>query len=375
VGCESKATQTEIHVPPTPSKSARERHRKAFLRNSKGVQTENHVDPAKALPGGSGRISPEMGGDAQILQDPLSYSEPLVGSEADTVSPLAPPVPNNSSEPPAAICSNEAAASGRPGGKTRASEGAGDSEGVTAGLLAESETCSDGKADAMVTCEKKRTSGEEEEGNEASGLKPLAAFAQQLLGAGILSKVDARGQPANSMARYEAVSDLLSQVADSRELQASSYRGQAYDADYVCTVDDFRGEVLLPVGVDELPEHNMIVLVMGGAHYSLIIVDVYDKTVHVFDTACHMSDKTVRRMVNAVFPELALSLGCEHGFRLSNHTGRLHQYGVTCGPWTVWLAFAYIFDYRACRSSVEPGALDYAVLQADPIEFWQEVVY
>lgn len=196
-----------------------------------------------------------------------------------------------------------------------------------------------------------------------------------LVGAGgVLSPVDAFGGQSGEMVQYEAVLGLLSQLVDPAAHRLT-FRQQAYDV-YVALASfvDFEMTMTMPVSIDEVPSHNMLVLVLQGeAHYSLVIVDVYDKVVHVFDTAFESSTGFVARLVDAMIPDVPL-LSPEHGFQLCNHTGKLQQRGATCGPWAVWIAFAYAFNHAGCRTNLRP-ALDYRGMQVDPLDFWKEVVF
>jgi hypothetical protein len=198
-------------------------------------------------------------------------------------------------------------------------------------------------------------------------------LARALISSGVLTKADGHGRGGNSVMLL-TLSPLLRQLSQPK-IWGLTYRRQVYDE--VISAISYGGAdvtVQMPLGIETVPDHNMVVLLLNGSgHYSLIIVDVYDKEVHVFDTMSRSSNWWNQRIVEMMFPELPL-LSPRIGFKLCNHTGNLHQSGLTCGPWSLWIAFAYAFNYGGCRTNL-PSRLDYRALQVDPVEFWSEIVY
>ena len=60
--------------------------------------------------------------------------------------------------------------------------------------------------------------------------------------------------------------------------------------------------------------------------------------------------------------------------QVCNHTRKVVQEAATCGPWSLWICFAYVFNYKRCRSP-DDDAIAYASLQDDALDFWSEITY
>ena len=76
----------------------------------------------------------------------------------------------------------------------------------------------------------------------------------------------------------------------------------------------------------------------------------------------------IKYTVYRQFPHMDL---LHRGYQIRNHTGRIRQSGGTCGPWSLWICFAYALNFRGCRRA-EDDRIDYACFkQADALQFWK----
>lgn len=91
---------------------------------------------------------------------------------------------------------------------------------------------------------------------------------------------------------------------------------------------------------------------------------------HAFDSLGRWSDQQVNAVLQGLYPNVDL-LG-QHGYRLSNSTGKIRQTGATCGPWALWSLVAYVFNYKQCRHA-SSDVIDCAVLRGGALPFWRAV--
>lgn len=106
---------------------------------------------------------------------------------------------------------------------------------------------------------------------------------------------------------------------------------------------------------------------LQARHFTGIIVNHEHARIHVFDTWHHYTDQVVSALVqNTVWQGAA-------GYTIDNHTASM-QDGPTCGPWTVWIFVAYVFNYHGLRGGAD--TLDLSVMsQTDALDFWRHVTY
>jgi hypothetical protein len=187
-------------------------------------------------------------------------------------------------------------------------------------------------------------------------------FGQKLLDYG-LHKEDHFGYVDGQWVQYDTVSNIIHQILQTK----LTYQGKPYDL-LVCMIDS-KGDVLMNNQlITDVTKVTFVINVYVDEHYALSIIDPFEKTIHMFDTCFHRTDSYLRQIIREVMPNAADKLA---ELKTMNHSGVLRQTGATCGPWVVWLCFAYAFNYRQCRSDSE--TLQYDVLQVNPIDFWKVI--
>lgn len=161
---------------------------------------------------------------------------------------------------------------------------------------------------------------------------------------------------------------------DTEESKEVTWQGEAYDV-RMCHLDDSI-HVCDPDVFSEGPlEKNLIVLFIHiagetqGLHFSAVVISAARKLVHVFDTLSTWSIPKIKYTLHQQFPLLGLfSLRKEYCIR--NHTGKVLQSGGTCGPWSLWICFAYAMNFRGCRDP-DDDSINYTCLeQSDALRFW-----
>lgn len=107
-----------------------------------------------------------------------------------------------------------------------------------------------------------------------------------------------------------------------------------------------------------------------GYHYSSIILNAFEKKVHVFDTLGCWHDDRAWALVRGAFPLINFR---RRRYSMRNHTGKLRQRGATCGAWSTWIIVAYALNYKACRLARDE--VDTKKMEADAVAFWKCVTY
>jgi len=125
------------------------------------------------------------------------------------------------------------------------------------------------------------------------------------------------------------------------------------------------------------PEQPQCILVVHtsaqgtGQHFSSLVINPAQQLVHAFDSlGGRWADGRVKAVVQGLYPNL--DLFGQHGYRLSNNTGKIRQTGATCGPWALWCLAAYVFNYKQCRHH-SSDEVDCAVLKDGALAFWGAV--
>ena len=66
---------------------------------------------------------------------------------------------------------------------------------------------------------------------------------------------------------------------------------------------------------------------------------------------------------------------CKSGFKIRNHTGRTPwQSRGTCGPWSLWTIYAYVFNFGAVRGKDDTIRYE-SFKQDDAIVFWRAFTF
>ena len=228
---------------------------------------------------------------------------------------------------------------------------------------------------------RRRTKASKQNHRSSTGYEPLsgdidrntahgAVFALRSVG---LRPVESYGNRDGEWVTDVTILELLA-FLDQEESQQVTWQGEAYDA-RMCHLDTRSMTICDPDLFSEGPlEKNLLVLVIHttsatcGLHFSAIVVNATHKLVHAFDTLCTWSTPRIKYTLHQQFPLMNL-LG--NGYKIRNHTGKICQRGGTCGPWSLWICFAYALNFRGCRNAAD-DSIDYSCLeQKDVLHFWR----
>jgi hypothetical protein len=108
--------------------------------------------------------------------------------------------------------------------------------------------------------------------------------------------------------------------------------------------DGLKGEDIVLIVIDE-----------DQQHYFTVLIETFrlQRAVHVFDTLYPRKLTAVKNMLAGMFGP---SVFTSDKYNFHNYTAHnmgdptAKQEGATCGPWSVWIAVAFIFDIHRCRS-------------------------
>ena len=199
-----------------------------------------------------------------------------------------------------------------------------------------------------------------------------STFAKWLLQSG-LQRVDSKGKHCGNWVFDTTILHLLEFLCPD-DLAVDTCLSEKYEV-RVCYIDATTMTVELPDLESKTDlDRNMLLLVTHiasetvGLHYNVIIINSRLKILHVFDTMKKWKDCAAKRVVVTQFPCMKWQ-----GYKVRNHTQKLHQVSATCGPWSLWICFAYAFNYKNCR--LADDKIVYACLQDDAISFWKEVTF
>ncbi len=80
----------------------------------------------------------------------------------------------------------------------------------------------------------------------------------------------------------------------------------------------------------------------------------------------------IKRILAQQFPNMDMFRA---GYKVRNHTGQIQQSGATCGPWSLWIAYAYAMNFRGCRSGADDKLQYNCFKQSDVMAFWKGLTF
>jgi hypothetical protein len=196
-------------------------------------------------------------------------------------------------------------------------------------------------------------------------------LAQAVVNAGF-EKVDVKNKVGSYIYNFD-VNDIFRNLFD-KPVQKIFFNQESYGVIFLMYLEETGNSLVFENSDDIDQKDNQFWIIHredGIKHFSLIIINVEHRLIYVFDTFETWSlEKTIRLMM----PHIDLF---KQGYRIQNYTNAVSQKGDgTCGPYSIWIAFAYAFNYKGCRDN-EPKSLNTNVLQINYEEilpFWQMLV-
>ena len=131
------------------------------------------------------------------------------------------------------------------------------------------------------------------------------------------------------------------------------------------------------------PRKDVVLIVNDDVnkHFFTVLIETYprQKTIHVFDTLVNRKEHEVYELLEKTFtPSTSFRDYKFHNYAKNNFTRALLQSGASCGPWSLWISVAFVFDINNCRRqrSNMHGHMRVASLKMDNddiIGFWKEL--
>jgi hypothetical protein len=101
------------------------------------------------------------------------------------------------------------------------------------------------------------------------------------------------------------------------------------------------------------PSEDLVIIVKDHDHnhYFSVLVETFQKqkAIHVFDSLMGRKDAEVKTLLASMFGSKAFDDYNFHNYTRHNFTLEPLQSGATCGPWSLWIAVAFMFDVSKCR--------------------------
>ena len=132
------------------------------------------------------------------------------------------------------------------------------------------------------------------------------------------------------------------------------------------------------------PKKDIVIIVndADNAHFFTILLETFSrqKSIHVFDSLVNRKDEDIKRLLASIFLPSMYADYNFHNYAHHNVMKNVLQSGASCGPWSLWIGVAFVFDINNCRRrrSDKHGRMRVASLKmtnADVVGCWKHLTF